>query len=225
MKHKLSPLIVAVLLVIPLCNCQKGMRPTAMKPAAKDAVSAAGQALKTFPTIVDEKNFRAMGFKSVSEARQAKLGKPMKVFMVRLDRLSKYEPGTPPNNLLDTATSQVMFPLTIDNKARCAITVSLRNEQWVVTRFGSSNLIKLVSSARQASMKMTELPPSAYSIVRVPALNMVFVAHQDRDTNELMLTPTLDNPDLEMKAGSSMPANEVFNKLAPLAQGHSGLPT
>ena len=225
MKHKLSPVIVAVLLVIPLFNCQKSMEPTAMKPVAKDAVSAAGQALKTFPAMIDEENFKAMGFKSVSEARQAKLGQPIKVFMVRLDHLSKYEPGTPPDSLLDTTTSQVIFPLTVDNEARCAITVSLRNEQWVVTRFGSPNLTKLVSSARQASMKMTELPPSAYSIVRVPALNMVFVAYQDKDTNELMLTPTLDNPNLEMKAGSSMPATEVFNKLVPLAQGHSGLPT
>lgn len=225
MKHKLSPVIVAVLLVIPLCHCQKSMQPMAMKPVAKDAMTAASQALKTFPAIIDEKNFRTMGFKSVSEARQATLGQSMKVFQVRLDRLSKYESDTPPDSLLDKANSQIMFPLTVDNEARCAITVSLRKEQWVATRFGSSNLTKLVSSARQASMKITGLPPSAYTIVRVPALNMVFVAHQDKETKELMLTPTLDNPKIEMKAGSPMPATEVFNKLVPLAQGHSGLPT
>lgn len=225
MKHKLSPVIVAVLLLVPLCHCQKSMQPKAMKPVAKDAMTAASQALKTFPEMIDEKNFRAMGFKSVSEARQAVLGQPMKVFQVRLDRLRKYEPNTPPDSLLEKANSQVMFPLTVNKEARCAITVSLREEQWVVTRFGSSNLTKLVSSARQASMKMTKLPPSAYTIVRVPALNMVFVSHQDRETKGLMLTPTIDYPNLEMKAGSSMPATEVFNKLVPLARSHNGLPT
>lgn len=225
MKRKLSPAIVAVLLVVPLCHCQKSEQYKATKPVVKDARAAASLGLKTFPAMVNEKNFSAMGFRSVSEVRQATLGEPMKVFTVRLDKLMKYEDGMKAETLLEKANSQVMFPLTVNREARCAITVSLRKEQWVVTRFGSSHLTKLVSSARQASVKETRLPLSSYTVVRVNALNMVFVGHQDRKTKQLMLTPILDNPRLELRAGSSLPATEVFKKLVPLARSHNGLPT
>lgn len=225
MKRKFSPAIVVVLLIASLCSCQKSVQYKATKPVVKDARTAASLGLKTFPAMINEKNFSAMGFRSVSEVRQARLGEPMKVFTVRLDKLMKYEDSIKADTLLEKANSQVMFPLTVNREARCAITVALRKEQWVVTKFGSSSFTQLVSSARQASVKETRLPLSSYTVIQVNALNMVFVGHQDRETKQLMLTPVLDYPNLELRMGSSLPASEVFIKLAPLARSHNGLPT
>jgi hypothetical protein len=225
MKRKISPAIVSVLLIASLCSCQKSAQYKAAKPVVSNAREAASLGLKTFPAMINEKNFSAMGFRSVSEVRQARLGEPMKVFTVRLDKLMKYQDGIKADTLLEKANSQVMYPLTVNSEARCSITVALRKEQWVVTQFGSSSLTQLVSSARRASVEKTRLPLSAYMIIQVNALNMVFVGHQDRETNELMLTPVEDYPNLELRMGSSQPATEVFQKLVPLAQGHNGLPT
>ena len=225
MKRKISPAIVLVLLIASLCGCQKSAQYKATKPVVKDALEAASLGLKTFPAMINEKNFSAMGFRSVSEVRQARLGEPMKVFTVRLDKLMKYEDGIKADTLLEKANSQVMFPLTVNREARCAITVALRKEQWVVTKFGSSSFTQLVSSARQASVKETRLPLSSYMVIQVNAINMFFVGHQDREAKQLMLTPVLDYPSLELRMGSSLPATEVFRKLAPLARSYNGLPT
>lgn len=225
MKRKFSPIILAVLLIVSLCSCQKSAQYKATKPVAKDAREAASLGLKTFPAMINENNFRAMGFRSVSEVRQARLGEPMKVFTVRLDKLMKYEDGIEADTILEKANNQVMYPIIVNSEARCSITVALRKEQWVVAQFGSSSLTQLVSSARRASVEETRLPLSAYMVIQVNALNMVFVGHQDRETNELMLTPVVDYPNLKLRMGSSQSATEVFKKLVPLAQGHNGLPT
>lgn len=225
MKRKISLAFAIVLLIAPLCHCQQSAAPGETNPIPKEALAAASRALKLFPAMVNRKNFKAMGFKSPTEVSQATLGQPMKVFQVRLDRLKKYEPNMPPDSLLETANNQIVFPLNVNRQARCSITVCTRKKRWVASRFGSSNLTKLLSAARQASMKITRLPLSAYTIVRIPALNMVFIAHRDKETKGLMLTPILSDPKLKMKAGSSMPATEVFNKLVPLARSHNGLPT
>jgi hypothetical protein len=60
-------------------------------------------------------------------------------------------------------------------------------------------------------------------LVRVPALNIEFVAYHD--TSGLQLTPITDLEAAGLKAGQTLPASRVFELLVPLARQHNGLPT
>ena len=49
------------------------------------------EALNTFGKLINKDNYKDMGFSSVDEVSKAKLGEPIQVFMVQLDRLKKYQ--------------------------------------------------------------------------------------------------------------------------------------
>ena len=61
-----------------------------------------------------------------------------------------------------------------------------------------------------------------YSAVHIPALNLYFLGEQTADA--FKLTPLLDHPGLDLKAGASAPAAQVFEKLVPAARRTNGLP-
>jgi len=191
------------------------------KVLIKEIQPVAQRSLKSFSQLVTKENYRQMGFESPEEVYSATLGTPIQDFMVRLDRLKKYEMGSKPDELL-TATSQVIYPVLVKDKVRSSITISKTKESWQAVSFGGPNFVKLVSSTLMESSKVTGLDSSSYFIVRVPSLNLFFVGF--RSNNELMLVPLMDDTRLKFKAGVRMKARRVFSTILPDAKAHDGLP-
>jgi len=182
----------------------------------------ASEALKTFSELVTEENCEELGFASPDEVGNATLGVPIQVFMVQLDHLQEYEVGTDPESLL-SGGDEFSYPVLIREEVRSSIVIMKRNEEWEAVSFGWSNLITLLTEIRKVTSERTGLPLSSFFAVRIPALNLYFLAHRT-ENNILMLTPLLDDRGFGFEAGVTMPADAVFETILPAAQQHDGSP-
>lgn len=211
----LITLLATVFIMFSQANAQE--KPLPLEEIQK----VASEALVTFNKLVTEENYTVMGFESLSEARAASLGEHLRVFMVRLDQLQKYQPGSDPNKIL-SGGDLVIYPVTVEEQVRSSIVVAKAKERWNATSFGGSNQVKMLTKVRKADSDSTGLPISSYFVVQVPSLNLYFIAH--RADEVLMLTPLLDDPGYGFKAGFTMPADKVFEAILPTAKRHDGLP-
>lgn len=211
----LTTLLAITFIMFSQANAQE--KPLPLRKIQK----VASEALVTLSELVTKENCKAMGFKSLSEARTAKLGEHLQVFIVRLDQLQKYKPGSDPDKIL-SGGDRVIYPVTVEEQVRSSIVVEKVKEHWNATSFGGSNQIKMLTKMRKACSDSTSLPISSYFTVQVLALNLYFIAHRTNDV--LMLTPLLDDPSYGFKAGKTMLADEVFGAILPAAKRHDGLP-
>lgn len=211
----LITLLATVFIMFSQANAQE--KPLPLEEIQK----VASEALVTFNELVTKENYTVMGFESLSEVRAASLGEHLRVFMVRLDQLQKYQPGSDSNEIL-SGGDIVIYPVTVEEQVRSSIVVAKAKERWNATSFGGSNQVKMLTKVRKADSDSTGLPISSYFVVQVPSLNLYFIAH--RADEVLMLTPLLDDPSYGFKAGFTMPADKVFEAILPAAKRHDGLP-
>jgi len=215
MKSLLSLLIIFLLMVSQSCAEEEKMLIEKLQPIAQ-------RSLKSFSHLITKENYKQMGFESSDEINNAVLGVPIEDYMVRLDMLKKYKPGSNPNKLL-MKTDQFIYPVFAKKKVRSSITISKIKEQWKAVSFGGSNFVKLVSNRLKDSSKATGLDISSYFIVRVPALNLFFVGYHTK--GGLMLIPLRDDSRLKFKSGVSVKAEKVFSTILSYAKAHNGLPS
>jgi hypothetical protein len=189
--------------------------------AVRDSQSVATQALSVFPKLVTEQNYKGMGFESADEARSAALGDPAVYFLVRLDELRDYQPGSDPTRLLHSA-DRVLYPVLARQQVRSSVTLEKGKEGWKATSFGAPGFSKLVTRLRTESSASSGASVSSYFVVAVPALKVYFLGQMPN--NRLTLTPLTDDASLGLKAGGAAPADQVFAQLVPAAKAHNGLP-
>src|SRR6267143_139495 len=181
----------------------------------------AAQALVTFQKIGKQTNVKAMGFESADEMTNAALGQPLSVFMVELGDLRAYQAGSDPNKLLKPI-DKVIYPVSVKDEVRSSIVLQKGKEGWKASDFGGANFARLVTRVRDESAKAAGLPATAYFVVQVPALNAYFLSYRQND--KLMLASLADDSALNLRAGATLPAEQVFGELVPFAQKYNGLP-
>lgn len=199
----------------------QGTAQTPAQPDVRETKDIATRALVTMQKIGKATTAKAMGFKSADEMVNAKLGEPLSVFMVELDLLRAYKPGSDPNKLLKPI-DKVIYPVSAQDQVRSLIVLQKGKEGWKASDFGGANFARLVSRARDESTKATSLPPAAYFVVQVPALNAYFLGYRQDD--KLMLASIIDDSTMNLRAGTALPAEQVFGELVPFAQKYNGLP-
>lgn len=211
--------VILLLVVAQACNRDQGSSSTSKgqeEPTFNDAQSAANQSLATFRKLVNAQNFKELGFESADEVANAALGTPLRTSMVKLEQLKAFKSGDDVNRLL-SELPQVYYPVTVQNQVRSTVTVEQANGKWRATGFGPANLAKQVERASKAGAAS-----GAQILVHVAAFNLYFVG--TRVENRLVLTPVGDYASYNLKAGASLPAEEVFTALVPFAQQYNGLP-
>ncbi len=181
----------------------------------------ATEALGTFTKLINEQNYQTMGFRSLEEVSFIKLGQPFQVYMVRLDRLQKYELGSNPDRLL-TGGELLIYPVNVKENTRSAIMVDRIKEDWEAASYGNPNLARVLTGIRNERMRALDKDLSFFFVVRVPALNLYFVGYRLEGT--LYLIPIVDDTAYDFKAGKTMLAEKVFEDLLPAARKHDGLP-
>jgi hypothetical protein len=190
-------------------------------PTHPDAQTAAARGLESLRKLVNADNARDMGFDSVDEASVAALGAPVRVQMVRLDALRRYEPGADPAALL-TDANRVIYPVSVKDQVRSSVIVEGAGSQWTATSFGGPHLVRQMARFRADVTARLQTPPASLTVVHVAALNLYFLGYRVDD--QLMLTPLENHPTYRLEAGASLPAVEVFTVLAPIARAYNGLP-
>lgn len=174
--------------------------------------AAAREGLATLRHVVNASNYAALGFTSVEEVRQATLGEPLQVYQVRLDALRKFSPQSNPETLL-VDIRRTLFPVKAGDRVATSIFVMGARDGWRAAELGNAAVAQLVSRYRHGAGDF---------VVHVPTLQSYFVA--DRIEGKLVLTPVMDDARTGLRAGSTLPASEVFFALQKAASGYNGLP-
>jgi hypothetical protein len=184
-------------------------------PAAGSSQEAATAGLDTLRRLAGAGNFREMGFEAPEQAQAATLGEPLHVYLVRLDQLRAYQPGTDPESLLNDV-GQDLYPVRVANGTRSSILVAKTAAGWRAVGFGGAKLAKAADQRRMEKMAEAKAPPTAYAEIHVAALNLYFLSY--REGTQLMLVPLVDDPDKRFHVGIPIPAGDAFALLARQAK-------
>jgi hypothetical protein len=190
-------------------------------PVSPDAQTAATRALETLRKLVTADNARDMGFAEPGEAASATLGNPVRVQMVRLDALRQYQAGADPASLL-TEANRIIYPVMVRDQVKSSVIVEGSGSEWKPSSFGGPHLVGQLARYRTDVTGRPNVAADSLTVVHVAALNLYFLGY--RMDGRLMLTPLENHPDYKLEAGSSLPADQVFAVLAPIARNYNGLP-
>lgn len=221
--------IVTILISILFCSVfsAPGQQPpeepgAAASVASENSRSRATESLKTLPRIVTRENYRALGFQTPDEPKSASLGEPIAVFTVGLDDLRSFVSGKDPKTLL-RGPQRVVYPVVVQQQVRSAVTLQELQGAWKVTGFGNATLGRLLAKFRSERASAAGASATSYFAVHIPALNLYFLGHEA--SGQLNLTPLLDDPSLELKAGQPVPGDKLFERLVPRAKALNDMPT
>lgn len=215
MRTKMMVLALASLLLGGLAAAQ-----TATRPEEPSAEATARKALQTLSALVTRENYKSMGFDSLQDAKSATLGIPLQQYMIRLDELKQYGPGTDLVQLLHS-TETFTYPVLVQDRTRSSLTVRKQGGRWESESFGGGTYARLLTETRDRLA--AENAGAELLEVRVPALNVAFVGV--RKGGDLLLAPIQDDPRFKLERGKALPARDVLQALQPAAREHNGLPT
>lgn len=154
--------------------------------------------------------FRSYGFDSPEQATDLAFGRPLQIYLVRLNRLRHFNFGSDAEQLLESPV-EVIYPVKARGEVTSSIIVTSQNRKtWSASRFGGANLIR----------PLTQFPEyknsSSSFLVRIPDLNLYFLG--DHINGQLMLTAIANRPEFHWEAGQSLPAQDAFARLVPAAK-------
>jgi hypothetical protein len=181
-------------------------------PASASSQDAAQAGLKLMQSLVMAQNYQGLGFSSVDQAKSAQLSDPMKIYSVPLDALKSYKGDANAGALLQDAHKQI-YPVTVDQKVLTSLSTAQHSDGWRANEFGNSALIVALAAHRANKDDF---------VVWVPALKVYFVARGEGEG--LALTPIMDDPRFDFKAGETIPAGRAFAVLQRSASQYNGLP-
>lgn len=192
--------------------------PIAVEAAARDASAS------TFKELGRQTGQRLAGMPAPDQMDKAALGEPLAVTSVRLDELQGFRSGADadPTALLHDMFT-VLYPIRVADKVNGEMVMSKVNGVWSARGFAGPAHVQAIERIRGQLASARGVSAGSTMIVRVPALNIEFIAH--RDASGLQLTPLTDLETAGLKAGQTLPASRVFELLVPLAREHNGLPT
>ena len=209
----MRPLFVISFLIVTMIGCRESAE--APKPPSSQPQEAGSSAIGVLQKMVTEQNYRALGFDSVDQVKQAQLGSPFSVFEIGLNQLKEYKPGISPDTLL-TPSSKTIYPVTVNSEVKSSVTISHKDNGYQASSFGSADIIKSLSRYRRAEAQGNDF------VVRVPAFNMYYLGRHVN--SRLLLVPIIDDTRLKLKTGEAVPAETVLEQLVPLANSYNGLP-
>lgn len=176
-------------------------------------------ALETFKELVSAQNYQRMGFESLEEVAMIKLGEPVPLYHIGLDKLKAFPGGEDASTLL-TDQHEVIFPIMVNDNVRSSIAVKKRDETWEAAAYGQANMTKALTEVRQAHSQESGLRYSDYFALQVPAMYLLFIGHHA--DGKLMLTPVYDNEEYGFKAGETESGQELVANLVKYAQDFEG---
>lgn len=190
-----------------------------LRPIPEAADKAAATALQTFQGLVTRDNFQQMGFDKPEDIRTARLDRPLRQFLVPLDRLRNYAPGSDPATLM-TGGDSLLYLVLVGSEVKSSIVLENAPSGWKATSFGAPRFARFVATARSQGGAGAV---AGDFVVRIPALNLFFLGQ--RSGSNLVLVPLVEDTRLPLKGGAPGSATEIFEKLVPLARAHNDLPT
>jgi len=202
-----SIFLTIFVLLLTGCSHQKTTKRPAQQPQ-----EAATNALGELQRLVNEQNYKNLGFQSIEEVKRAQFGQPMSVYYLGLERMKAYQTGQDPNSLL-TPSAETIYPVTVGGNVRTGVTIVHNEQGYESSSFGNAGIVQRLAGYRQG--------PGEFA-VRIPAFNLYFVG---RHVNtHVLLVPIANNPRLKAQAGEATPLEVVVDQLRPYVDSYDGRP-
>lgn len=202
--------IVLTFCVFLVMGCSQHKTPP--KPPAQQPQEAATNALGVLQKLVNDQNYKSLGFQSLAEVKQAQLGQPMEVYNLGLDKLKSYQAGQDPNSLL-TPSAETIYPVTVGGSVRSGVTIVHKEQGYEPSSFGNADIVRRLAQYRQN--------PSDLAI-RIPAFNLYFIGR--RVDTRVVVVPIVSDPRLKVREGEATPLEVVIDQLRLYVDAYNGLP-
>lgn len=214
-------LLTAVMAIVPVVCFAQNPGGVDLTAVAQESAAAARQSLPTLAELAKGDNAARMGFAAPGDAEKSELAAPLSDFIVGLDDLRSWQPGTDPMSLL-RPTGLVVYPVTTGGAVRSSVTLKKQDSAWQAVAFGAPAQSQAVAGARASVADKAKVAENKTFQVRIPAYNLVFVGYVDN--GRLMLTPVVDTQRYGLSAGVAVAADQVFARIKPDAERDPGLP-
>ena len=191
-------------------------------PQAGSLDGHADEGLSFFQRRAAEGHAKTFSLNSPSEASGVQRGQPILHYFVRLDELRAYQSGQDPKSLLGKVTL-VTYPLVSGSDIKGAVNLGWDGSSWKLVSVGGPAFMLKWDNLRRGQSSKNGKNLEEFFAVRVPALDEDFVGYYD-EQSALFLVPGRNNPILGWQAGEALPAQEVFTKLAGVAQNYHDKP-
>jgi hypothetical protein len=183
----------------------------------KDARAAALNSLQTFRQLASAPNKPDIIAGGPGAAADVSLGSPVQDSIIRLSELRQWD-GKDPSSLVHL-TGRIIFPIVSRAGDRqitqSSMTLAKKDAEWSAIEFGAVAQAQLRDRIQE---KITREAPGAPGgnlpaifQVRVPTLNLTFLASQEDD--RLYLTSMDDIPSIKVTDGQKIPAVEMLSEL------------
>src|SRR5579883_3538491 len=129
--------------VLFMAGCSK--HPSQPKPPAQQPQQAAQDAIGVLQKLVNEQNYKSLGFDSLDEVKRAQLATPIQVYNIGLDKLKGYQAGQDPNALL-AASPETIYPVTVDGQVKTGVTIVHKEQGYEPASFGNADIVKRLAS-------------------------------------------------------------------------------
>jgi len=214
--------VAAILLSISLspvvAQTIAGVDIQALRAASQGAIPSA---LEAFGQILNDQNADMLGVNPSVNISQAEVDHPVVDFTIGLERLQTYQSGNDPLQIL-AATRLISYPLLTGGGYVTSVSLVELDGKWVSASFGSSVSTKAILATRQQIARDGNIPLPEMFQIRVPVLNLVFVAFVQGGA--LSIAPIFDLPELGLTASRAYPADAVLRSLVPMARAQNSDP-
>lgn len=205
MKYELVGSIAVVSLL--LTGCTAGSQTAAN--TMKSANEAAQKVLASLPELINETNYRGMGFASLDEVKSARLGTGVPRRQIAYQTMVGYKEGTSLDQLFSSDTpASTVFPIEVGNSVRAAATVTRQGDSWRIGTIGDTPLAELFNAAGTDR--------SSLEFVSIPGLNLEFGSI--RRDGQTLLIPAQDVPETKMAKGQAIAAATAIPQIAAYAR-------
>ena len=185
----------------------------------RDSSQAPAQAaLLAFKRMaLDERRPNRLGFEKDDSVSAAVLGQPLVVFGIPMKALLAFGAADQANNAYNLLAppQSVILPAYSGEHLRSTITLK-KDRVWEPSAFGAPRLAAELAAVLQAQQNKAGC--SGYFAVAPPLRELLFLAVACDAARDFLLIPIRDDQLLEIKAGGSYSAAEIFKKLASIAR-------
>ncbi len=184
------------------------------------AIKKAPIALKNYiESFINEKNFANFNFKSVSEAKEAKLGDPYKILTLDLKSLQEYESGTPFKSIAKP-TRKSWFPVEVNGQIRTKLEILEKDGKWIPGEFGGVKTVREIASSKKQlpTLMRSRGISEGYKIalLQIPVMYATFF-YIDSSQGEFLI-PAMTSPQrFHLENGKMYSAKELLLKLKDFA--------
>lgn len=177
--------------------------------AMQTADEAAQKVIASLPQLINESNFRTMGFTSLDEVKSARLGISIQKRQIAYQTMVGYKEGSSIDQLFATEAPAVrVFPIQAGDAVRATATVSQQGNTWRISSIGDTRLAELFTAAGGDRTSL--------ELVSIPGLNLEFGSI--RRNGQTLLIPAQDVPETSLVKGQAINATEAIPQIAAYAR-------